>query len=641
MNGKRPDFLQRDEEMRLEIGALTAAGQELEGAKAFGVNPEALRARVRAPSGEESMGGGRGPGAFDGATEAIVRHHGRPSLLVRGDRIERPKSATWRRRLVRYLPTLEDRVKSVGRVELLNHHTFDWVGTAWVVGDKVAVTNRHVAKEFAQRRGKGFVFLRQTSAPIKASVDFREEYGNGAAFEVGVAKVLYIADDGDSAPDMAVMQLSSSRELPDPIELADDDPGANDYVGVVGYPARDSRNDYDAMVRVFGDIYDKKRFAPGQVASAPKKGFVFTHDCSTLGGNSGSVVLDLVSGRAVGLHFGGRYEQANYAVKASALRNIITKNLSARVFSVPDVTERSKKKKKKKAPTKKGDPIRPTSYFNESHSGYDHEFLGNAKAHHVPLPGLGSWKNDVTPVNGKNGAGKHVLDYTHFSVVMSKSRRLALFTAVNIDGLRLRRIARGGDKWFKDGRIDDELQIGNAEAYLSNRLDRGHMVRRLDPVWGDLAEQANEDTFHYTNSCPQHEDLNQKVWNDLEDYVLDEAGARDLKVTVFTGPVLRDDDGYYKTVQLPREFWKVAVVVDDDSGALAASAYVLSQEDMIADLTEFRYGAFGTYQVSIAEIESITGLSFGKLSQHDAFGADEARVSTRQRIRRSSDIRFR
>ena len=32
------------------------------------------------------------------------------------------------------------------------------------------------------------------------------------------------------------------------------------------------------------------------------------------------------------------------------------------------------------------------------------------------------------------GGGGNVLDYTHFSVVISKSRRLARFTAVNIDG---------------------------------------------------------------------------------------------------------------------------------------------------------------------------------------------------------------
>jgi len=44
-----------------------------------------------------------------------------------------------------------------------------------------------------------------------------------------------------------------------------------------------------------------------------------THDCTTLGGNSGSVAFDYTGGQAVGLHFGGSYLKANYAVPASVV----------------------------------------------------------------------------------------------------------------------------------------------------------------------------------------------------------------------------------------------------------------------------------------------------------------------------------
>jgi hypothetical protein len=43
------------------------------------------------------------------------------------------------------------------------------------------------------------------------------------------------------------------------------------------------------------------------------------HDSSTLGGNSGSAVVDVSSGRVVGLHFAGEYRDANYAVPAYEL----------------------------------------------------------------------------------------------------------------------------------------------------------------------------------------------------------------------------------------------------------------------------------------------------------------------------------
>ena len=39
-----------------------------------------------------------------------------------------------------------------------------------------------------------------------------------------------------------------------------------------------------------------------------------THDSSTLGGNSGSAVIDVATGTVIGLHFAGEYLKANYAV---------------------------------------------------------------------------------------------------------------------------------------------------------------------------------------------------------------------------------------------------------------------------------------------------------------------------------------
>ena len=63
--------------------------------------------------------------------------------------------------------------------------------------------------------------------------------------------------------------------------------------------------------------------------------------------------------------------------------------------------------------------------------GYDPKFLGTR----VDLPTLSPERVQDT-VLLKDGSG-HELKYTHFSVVMSKSRKLALFTAVNIDGRRI------------------------------------------------------------------------------------------------------------------------------------------------------------------------------------------------------------
>jgi endonuclease G len=256
--------------------------------------------------------------------------------------------------------------------------------------------------------------------------------------------------------------------------------------------------------------------------------------------------------------------------------------------------------------------LKPAHYADRK--GYDEKFLG-AK-HGVPLPHPKSWSKDLAPVKGAPKDAPHVLRYTNFSVAMSKSRRAPVFTAVNIDGSKSQSLKRGTDAWYFDPRIARDHQVGN-ELYRNNPLDRGHMVRRLDPVWGSRAARANEDTFHYTNACPQHADLNQKTWNDLEDYILGNADTRNLRVSVLTGPVLRGDDRAYRSIKVPREFWKVVAMVRKSTGKLSVTAYTLSQAKMITHLEDFAYGKFRTYQVPVRRVEDLTGLDFGDLGDFD------------------------
>ncbi len=266
--------------------------------------------------------------------------------------------------------------------------------------------------------------------------------------------------------------------------------------------------------------------------------------------------------------------------------------------------------------------------------GYDPNFLGKP----VPLPVLPSRKRrDLAPL--EDGSGTEI-KYTNFSVALSKSRKIAFYTAVNIDGAKLQSERREGDRWLYDPRLDKKYQAG-PELYENNDLDRGHLVRRLDPMWGRRWRQASEDTFHFTNAAPQHKNLNQRTWLSLEDYIFRNAGDLDLKVTVFTGPVFRADDMRYRQhFKIPAEFWKVVVMVKDD-GALSATAYLQTQKNLIQDL-EFAYGAYKTYQVPLALVEDLTGLDFGELSTNDPLAAPdvEEAVSGGRVIEEAEDIRL-
>ncbi|QBP42811.1 DNA/RNA non-specific endonuclease [Paenisporosarcina antarctica] len=265
----------------------------------------------------------------------------------------------------------------------------------------------------------------------------------------------------------------------------------------------------------------------------------------------------------------------------------------------------------------------------EGSTGYDARFLGDE--HELPLP---TFMSDLEDDIAQLQDGSNVLNYTNFSIVMSKSRRLAYYTVVNIDGNQLIDIERN-DNWYFDSRIKIEYQCG-PELYKNNPLDRGHLVRRRDPNWGESAEKANKDTFHFTNCAPQHSNLNQKSWLDLENYILHNAKNSNLKVTVFTGPVFKVDDITYRGIQIPAEFWKIAVIVKED-GSLSATAYLQTQKNLTEDL-EFAYGEYKTYQVPISKIEVMTGLDFGAIRDHDPINQLESSIG--RVIKKSGDIKF-
>lgn len=214
------------------------------------------------------------------------------------------------------------------------------------------------------------------------------------------------------------------------------------------------------------------------------------------------------------------------------------------------------------------------------------------------------------------------LKYTHFSIVMSRMRRLPFLTAVNIDGANLKSVARK-DRWVLDNRLAKYHQLGG-EAYSGNDLDRGHMVRRLDPVWGENAVQADADTFAYTNAALQHKDLNRKEWAALEEHILTHARTTEQKMSVFTGPVFNPDDPVFDnggkvhpSTQIPQQFWKVAVWNNPTEG-LQGAGFVLSQEELIdrADHRDGKFdpGRFEVYQVPIRELEEMTGIDFGPVA---------------------------
>jgi len=272
--------------------------------------------------------------------------------------------------------------------------------------------------------------------------------------------------------------------------------------------------------------------------------------------------------------------------------------------------------------------------------GFDAQFLGVA----APLP----------RVSEADAAASVELDSVHFTVVLDTVRRLARVTGVNVDGAALVELERG-DRWQFDDRIPTDWQAGPL-VYADNDLDRGHLVRRRDPVWGppEVAARANSDTFRYTNAAPQASGFNQskELWLGLEDHVLEHARAYRQRLSVFTAPVLGDGDPSYRGIRVPLRFWKIAAwnsngdaTGTSDGGSLAAVGFVVDQASLV-DTGAVRepalaeappLGPFRTFQVPIADIAAATGLVMPDLVAADRMPKAVSALEWR-RIEQPADI---
>jgi endonuclease G len=550
------------------------------------------------------------------ALEAIIRLTGRPPLLVRNDQV-----------VLEPLPDLpvgtdakiraaQKWIPSVGRVEFLNA-SMRWGGTGWVIDSRptgdIIITNRHVAKLVARRAADGSGVFMRNAAGVRAGikVDFREEQGslqNDAAFTVMIAGVDYLADD--LAADAALLRVvTDAAKRPTPLQLSDTEAKMGELVALIGYPAQDPRNDADAQARYFRDLYDVKRFAPGRIIQQLSAGVVLSHDCTSLGGNSGSPLLSLETGKVVGLHFAGVFGKENSAVGTTTLNALLKGTRTQVAVPAGKPTEGL------------SDGSHPATVF-KGRKGFATGFLGAGKVA-TPWPGLPAAIAKTLARPSDRPKEKGELRYTHFGVKYSGEAKVPLMTAVNIDGGKTVRIKRTADKWFIDERIDRAVQL-TAANFADAEIDRGHMVRREDPNWGTAATAAtaNDDTFHYVNAAPQHGQLNQgkTQWQGLENYILDNARTAGFQACVFTGPVLGPDDPVIDGARVPLEYWKLVATLDADANALRATAYLLSQGQMIRDLLEKRakteamegivLGEYRTFQIAIADLASGTGYDF-------------------------------
>jgi len=253
------------------------------------------------------------------ALEVIVQVNGsRPSFLTQDGLPDLASSpiGDWNGSLSPCPPALKKAISCVGRIDRQGQQK----GTGFLVAPDLVITNRHVLQLIAgeDESGKWALFN-------DISIDFGKEFRGLQSYNRRkVKEVVFCGDKKIEAPidhqklDLALLLLDTATPFATPIEpfplLAEGNWSApGNFVFVIGYPG-DPRGaglfNYgnDLLEQLFHRTYGCKRIAPGELMgdSASLATWTLTHDVTTLGGNSGSVVV-VVNNEfaAAGLHYGG------------------------------------------------------------------------------------------------------------------------------------------------------------------------------------------------------------------------------------------------------------------------------------------------------------------------------------------------
>ncbi len=258
--------------------------------------------------------------------EGIVRTDGsRPSFMIRDGNVDQSTSPVgiWGQNLDASSDSLKKAIACVGRIDTPKKRN-PFQGTGFLVGPNVIITNRHVLQSVATFENNG-----EWKFSEDAAIDFGHEFRANDSLNRRVLKRVLFAGSKpidlqsgfvDHAKlDIAVIELEPGEPHAQPLVLlavdeAADWPRTDLPVYTIGYPAQPpfGVDPFPLLEMLFQSTFGYKRLAPGLIMQTQANLPLWSqaHDATTLGGNSGSVVL--VAGRenaVAALHYGGRIGQ--------------------------------------------------------------------------------------------------------------------------------------------------------------------------------------------------------------------------------------------------------------------------------------------------------------------------------------------
>lgn len=211
---------------------------------------------------------------------------------------------------------------SVGKIQWDGPASDYALGTGFVVAPCIVMTNKHVLKRATTQQDTDDWRLRSDTYPV--TISFAEE-GGSAARDQGhvVEEIVYVAKSLDLLLFRISPTTSSGTHCPSPLALAlTAAPRRGSPVYTIGFPGREHVSSPEALSMqddIMGGTYGAKKISPG-IALDYARGMNIPHDCSTLGGNSGSCLVSMRTHEVLGLHYKGTSKSGNQAIPLWKIR---------------------------------------------------------------------------------------------------------------------------------------------------------------------------------------------------------------------------------------------------------------------------------------------------------------------------------
>lgn len=218
---------------------------------------------------------------------------------------------------------------------------------------------------------------------------------------------------------------------------------------------------------------------------------------------------------------------------------------------------------------------------------------GVADAASAPVAGGDELLSQDTP----DGVPEQMLRRTGYTASYNKATKLPNWVAWHLTADRTTGPAKRSGVDFQ---ADMDVPAPRAEDsdYYGSGYDRGHMCPAADNKY---SEKAMEESFLFTNMCPQNGNLNRGDWNEME-----QACRRWAKeyggVYIVCGPILYK--GKHKTigknkVVVPEAFFKVVLRTGENPKAIG---FIYKNAEGNRPK--------GDYVNTVDEVERITGIDF-------------------------------